>query len=63
MHNGRHLQEPDELETICDVSLAENDRINFNGGSHTESLQMTFESYRSFESPRIAQIAKSSGPG
>ena len=51
------------LETICDANLAQNDRINFNGGSHTESLQVTFEAYLSFESPRIAQIAKAVRPG
>ena len=46
------------LETICDIRLGDNDRINFNAGSHTESVQMTFEEYLSFESPRIAEIAK-----
>ena len=51
------------LETLCDIHLGENDRINFNAGSHTESLQMTYEAYLSFESPRIAQFAKAGGPG
>ena len=51
-----------DLETICDVHLAENNRINFNAGSHTESLQMTYEAYLAFESPQVAAIAKTRDP-
>ena len=46
------------LKTICDERLQDNDRINFNAGSHTESLQMPFEAYLRFESPQVADIAK-----
>lgn len=46
------------LETICDQRLAENERINFNGGSHTESIQMDYDAYATFESPRIEDVAK-----
>lgn len=46
------------LETICDERLAENDRINFNGGSHTESIQLSYKAYVAFESPRIEDVAK-----
>ena len=31
--------EVDKLETVCDTALADNESINFNAGSHTESLQ------------------------
>ena len=48
------------FETICDQRLSENERINFNAGSNTESLQMDYEEYVRFESPRIADIARSS---
>ena len=46
------------LPTICDERLAENERINFNAGSHADSIQMTYEDYVAYESPRLARIAK-----
>jgi Ala-tRNA(Pro) deacylase len=46
------------LETICDEHLADNERINFNAGSHTDSIQMAYQAYCTRESPRIARIAK-----
>lgn len=48
-----------ELSTMCDEGLAENDRINFNAGSHTESIQMHYKDYIAYESPRLVRIAKS----
>lgn len=47
-----------DLTTICDERLAENPQINFNAGSHTESLQMRYEAYIAYESPTIATVAK-----
>jgi Ala-tRNA(Pro) deacylase len=49
------------LSTVCDVGLKENDRINFNAGSHTDSIQMSCADYLRYESPALAQIAKPSG--
>ncbi len=46
------------LSTVCDERLAENDRINFNAGSHSDSIQMSYDDYLAYESPRIATIAK-----
>ena len=46
------------LPTICDERLADNQQINFNAGSHSDSIQMDYAAYASFESPRIARIAK-----
>lgn len=46
------------LVTICDERLADNERINFNAGSHTESIQMAYSAYCTHESPRVAGIAK-----
>ena len=46
------------IETICDERLAENESINFNAGSHSESLKLRYGDYIAFESPRIARIAK-----
>lgn len=46
------------LPTICDDRLADNESINFNAGSHTDSIQMTYAAYMQFESPRIERVAK-----
>lgn len=46
------------LPTICDQRLADNEHINFNAGSHTESIQMTYEAYLAYESPMMATVAK-----
>jgi Ala-tRNA(Pro) deacylase len=45
------------LSTICDSRLDENERINFNAGSHTDSIQMNYADYIRYESPRLEQIA------
>ena len=45
------------LLTYCDERLAENERINFNAGSHSVSIQMNYADYVAFESPRIARVA------
>ena len=47
------------LRTICDERMADNERINFNAGSHTESVQMSYADYVAFENPQIALVAKS----
>ncbi len=46
------------LKTICDERLCENEQINFNAGSHGESIKMSYEGYVTFESPHIARVAK-----
>ena len=47
-----------DLATICDERLAENERINFNAGSHSDSVQMSYADYVAYESPRVATIAR-----
>jgi len=46
------------LPTICDDRLAENETINFNAGSHSDSLQMTYAAYIGYENPRIGSVGK-----
>ncbi len=46
------------LPTICDERLAENERINFNAGSHSDSIQMSYSAYVAYESPRVESVAK-----
>lgn len=47
------------LPTICDERLCENERINFNAGSHTDSFQIAYADYIAYERPAIAALAKS----
>jgi Ala-tRNA(Pro) deacylase len=46
------------LQTICDERLAENEEINFNVASHSDSLRMKYDDYLNYEKPTIARIAK-----
>lgn len=46
------------LKTYCDVRLAENERINFNAGSHTESFQIAYDDYVRYERPEVVMLAK-----
>lgn len=47
-----------DLRTICDERLAENETINFNAGSHADSVHMSYEDYLAFESPEVVRVAK-----
>jgi len=47
-----------DLPTICDERLGENEFINFNAGSHSDSVQMNYQDYIRFESPRMARVGK-----
>jgi Ala-tRNA(Pro) deacylase len=46
------------IPTYCDGALADNERINFNAGSHTVSLQMEYSDYVRFEHPQIVRVGK-----
>ncbi|MCH9003436.1 MAG: hypothetical protein IIC02_12765 [Planctomycetes bacterium] len=46
------------LPTICDERLCENERINFNAGSHSDSFQIAYADYIAYERPEIAALAK-----
>lgn len=46
------------LPTYCDDRLADNERINFNAGSHSVSIQINYSDYIEFEKPRIVRLAK-----
>ena len=52
-----------DLRTICDERMAENETINFNAGSHADSVYMTYEAYLAFESPEVVRVAKEVGDG
>jgi Ala-tRNA(Pro) deacylase len=39
------------LKTFCDAALAECEKINFNAGSHSESVRMLYADYEAVEQP------------
>ena len=45
------------LATVCDKRLAENETINFNAASHSDSIQMSYVDYIAYEKPALASIA------
>jgi Ala-tRNA(Pro) deacylase len=45
------------LETVCDPGLADNRQINFNAGSHSHSVQMSYADWAALEQPRLTRIA------
>ena len=47
------------LPTICDKRLCENERINFNAGSHTDSYQIACADHIVYERPEITALARS----
>ena len=46
------------MPTHCDEQLGENERINFNAGTHSDSIQMSYADYIAFESPRLAAVSR-----
>lgn len=44
------------LKTLCDVRLAENEVINFNAGSLTDSIEMKYTDYLTVEQPQLVDI-------
>jgi Ala-tRNA(Pro) deacylase len=46
------------LPTYCDTSLSQNQEIEFNAGSHDETIRMSFDDYKRVADPRIMQFAQ-----
>jgi Ala-tRNA(Pro) deacylase len=46
------------LATVCDERLSDNERINFNAGSHRDSLQISYDNYVAYENPLVVVCAK-----
>lgn len=47
-----------QVATYCDERLADNERINFNAGSHSVSIQMNYSDYVAFEKPKMVRVGK-----
>lgn len=48
------------MKTLVDESLAEDERIVFEGNTHQEAIHMTFEDYRNIEQPLLGIFARQS---
>jgi Ala-tRNA(Pro) deacylase len=46
------------LKTFCDTALSECERINFNAGSHTESVRMKYADYVAVERPAMEVFSR-----
>jgi Ala-tRNA(Pro) deacylase len=46
------------LDTYCDAGLADNEQINFNAGTHTESIRLGYEDYLRAEQPTVGQFGQ-----
>ncbi len=46
------------LRTVVDPRLGDNETINFNAGSLTDSVRMRYDDWRNVEHPEVALIAK-----
>jgi hypothetical protein len=44
------------MQTIVDLSLAENEDIIFEGNTHHEAIRMKFDEFRRLEEPLVAPI-------
>jgi Ala-tRNA(Pro) deacylase len=46
------------MPTYCDTSLQENDSIEFNAGSHDDSIRMTFDDFKRLSHPVIIDLVQ-----
>ena len=46
-----------DIATICDPTLGDNARINFNAGDHAISISMQYTDYRDAENPKLLTCA------
>ena len=44
------------IQTICDIALAEEEKINFNAGDHCISFSLSFKDFQGVENPRMAGL-------
>jgi Ala-tRNA(Pro) deacylase len=46
------------LPTYCDTTLSRNQEIEFNAGSHDETIRMRFDDYKQLVNPKMIQFAQ-----
>ncbi|MEE9614344.1 MAG: YbaK/EbsC family protein, partial [Thermodesulfobacteriota bacterium] len=47
-----------DIETMVESSLAEDESIVFNAGSHTDAVEMDYAQYEGLVKPRVAEFGK-----
>jgi Ala-tRNA(Pro) deacylase len=47
-----------DLDTFVDTSLAEDEEIVFNAGSHWQTVRMRYDDYQRLVHPRVAKFAR-----
>ena len=47
-----------DIDVVVDKSLAEDEEIVFNGGSHWQTVKMRYEDYERLVRPRVASFAQ-----
>lgn len=51
------------LSTYCEVNLSRNREIEFNAGSHDETIRMRFDDYKRLANPKMIHFAQPYQPG
>ena len=46
------------LPTYCDTTVSRNQEIEFNAGSHDETIRMRFDDYKQLVNPKMIQFAQ-----
>jgi len=46
------------MPTYCDETLARNREIEFNAGTHEETIRMTFDDFRKLVNPKMVHVAR-----
>jgi Ala-tRNA(Pro) deacylase len=47
-----------DVSTYCEADLSRNKDIEFNGGSHDETIRMSFEDYQRLVNPRLVHFSQ-----
>ena len=46
------------IRTICDLALANEEKINFNAGDHCISFSLSFKDFQNIENPWMAELSE-----
>ena len=47
-----------DLETYCEASLEKNQQIEFNAGTHEETIRMEFDDFKRLVNPKLVHFAR-----
>jgi Ala-tRNA(Pro) deacylase len=52
-----------DLATYCDQDISNNREIEFNAGTHTETIRMSFDDFKRLVNPKVIHFAQLPGEG